>query len=143
MPASGAFVVSYPTAVSASAITTCQVTINGILYTPTCTLNSNAQKITITGGSLPIIAAGTLVQIAVGPIVNPALGYSGTTSLSVSSYTDSTTNYIVDTASTNMVPGLLCTTPCKTCTVSSKTSCTSCFTDGSTIYEYLYGSTCI
>ena len=43
-----------------------------------------------------------------------------------------------------MVPGLLCTHPCKTCSSANTASCTSCYTTLSTISEkHLFSNTCL
>ena len=61
IPSGGSFVITYPSAVSISSVSTCSVIVGGITYTMTCGLTTAARKITMTTGLTSTIAKGTSV----------------------------------------------------------------------------------
>lgn len=105
-----------------------------------CTINTSSKTITLSQGFSALVAGGTSLVIRMGPISNPA-DYTNTDSFTLKSYTDNGLNFIIDQVVDGLIPGFACTLPCRTCSTSSKTQCTSCFT--SSTLPFLSGTTCL
>ena len=84
------------------------------------------------------VSKSTAVSISIATYTNPSIPSSS--SFTVGSYTTSAYTYKVDALSSGLTPSLEWTSPCKTCTVASKTTCTSCFTDQPSITQKYYTS---
>ena len=108
----------------------------------TCTQESGANGVQI-GVNTPI-AASESFTIIIGNYTNPSRPTSD--SFTVTSYVSNSRTYKVDEISAGLVPSLECDFPCKTCSTSSRTTCTSCFTDDSSITEKYFvedSNTCV
>ena len=57
----------------------------------------------------------------------------------VSTYADPVGQYILDQAADGMIPGVMCTQPCKGCVSADySTECTQCYTTPNSTYPYLF-----
>jgi hypothetical protein len=72
MPANSAFKVTYPSTVTITALTKCQIVYKTVTYTMTsCSLDVGNRVISISGGFTLAVAAGDSVAIVFGPVTNP------------------------------------------------------------------------
>ena len=78
-------------------------------------------------------------------IENPIVASDQTFQVEI--YEDTSKVYIIDKASSGLIPGLECVMPCRTCISNSEPDqCTSCHTtetDGYEFLPYLQGNTCV
>ena len=103
-----------------------------IAVSPTCSHNSATRTITISN-IVPTtkIVAGTAVQITLANMKNPSTSTSSS-SFTVSTYeVNSGNNYILDTVTTGLTLKSNCNYPCKECSSSTPSVCTSWLKDSS------------
>jgi len=102
-----------------------------------CSLFPPTKVLTITasnGSNLP-----SSFSVIISNLVNPAVGSSSQT-FTIISYDSN--SYMVQQDISTVVYNNLCTMPCRTCSSSNYSSCTSCYTSPST-YPLLYQTQCL
>jgi len=128
----GYITVQFPTEITAPSSPQCSNF--GGISNIACSTTSNIVKVT---GSFDGLPADLIFNIS--GITNPSISVSG--SFVLSTYTSA--DYLVDQRTTDLRFNADCDNPCKTCTTSSRSACTACFTDATATLTLLYGTTCV
>lgn len=127
IPISGTIVITYPSQVSpfdaSVSVVTCSL---NIATSPTCTHNQAQRTITITNiVTTTALVAGSAVEITLNEMKNPSTA-TATDSFIISTYEVSgSDNYIIDTVSTGLTLTVNCNYPCKSCSATDSSECTS------------------
>ena len=133
IPVNGIIIITYPSQVQPydSSVTTITWSVS-IAISPVCSHNSASRTITITNivPSTKLIA-GTSIQITLSNMKNPSTS-TASSSFIVSTYqVSSGNNYIIDSVSTGLTVKSNWNYPCKECSSSTPSVCTSCLKDSS------------
>jgi len=78
------------------------------------------------------------ISFTIGGVTNPSVATSASFVIS----TFNAAGRTLDQRTTDLRFNADCDAPCKTCTA-VRTECTSCFTDGSSVLQFLFGTTCV
>ena len=134
LEAGGSITVTFPTEITAPSSPTC-TDIAGITAIG-CTTDTTTNKVTVTGtyASIP-----TNLQFTIAFVTNPSTSPSSPFIIA----TKTSAGAIIDQIATDIRFNADCDIPCKTCSITDRSSCLSCFTDTSSLLQYLYSSTCV
>lgn len=102
----------------------------------TCTGDYTTSMVSITGAFSTSSTAPDNVTLSVASIVNSATSVTSD-SFTLETYSGTT---LLDSISTFLTVSFNCTSPCKTCSSTDATECTSC--QGLSSFPYLFNSTC-